>query len=1150
MKERGLTTGVKNSPEFSPQLQSQVNSKYQTFTDKAANQSTDKFMQQPLDEAQKQVMATLAENQGTHIKGASGNVGVTFGKQEVSNAGAVMKALDQAGRHDEATAIHDMLAAKLTNAGQTAQAASLIYNRTPAGLQNMANRTLKNAGVKASPELQAKMDTAMQQIKNTADGTKENDLARKQYDKIVGSAIPTKATTKALSLYKTGILSSPKTAVKVAMVQAPNAIAEHLTDAVAAPIDKAVSLVTGKRAVTAPGIESTKAAIKAVPGALQDAKTRFKDDIVMPNSSGIAGNELTANGPRAHGANFGVAKDGGRTKLDRATGGVSSKILNGYTSSIGRVHGAIQTVPYELRRAEALAQGAVAEAKNRGLTGVQRTQFINDFQAHPGNYGAAGKRAVANADLAAQYDTNQQETALGRGASAIQRTMPGGQVIAPITRIPGAVATQVVNYSPAGFLKTGVQAVLDKRAGQAFDQAGFSRGMGRAVVGTALMGGGAALALQGRVSGGYPKDKATQQLWQSANIPANSVYVGGHAFPNEPWRNYGGTWQQISSPGGAPAQAALTGGAVIDGAHNGGVPGAIIGGTQGAAQIVTNQPYLTGVSGAMGAINTPNQAKSFLDQTAGSVVPNFIRDAATSTDPLQRQTSVQSPVTSMKNSITNGIPGLREHNQPQMDVFGNSLPRNNDPFTAAFNPLNPQSSHPSDLTAAMGAIHNTKDANNKPLPIPVADNKKIQYATTNGPKATLSDAQRTQYVKQSGSAAQAQMNNLIHTPAFTNATPAQQSKMLADIMSGNRNFTTNQLPNSAVKLTGPGKMVARGQTPAIDQTTGKVSTAANVTGSYKLSDGSTVIPKDLQTAYSKGTTYLTSSKKSGDFTGYMKTAQDQLANISKQLQDPNISDKKAQQLANEAQALHSDIYKYGSYGAFNKPKGVQTVKTLANSTINGARQDYVNNITRSAAKYGIDPNAAIAVAAAEGLGGGVGDNGTSFGPFQLHVGGMLPQGKNQQWAESAQGIDYAMQQIAKVAGGKSGSDAINAIVNGFENPADPTGEIQRALAVYSGGKVDLTNAPPGQGTVIASSNSSKGSKGSSGTGATMSKTIASFKGTYSNPYKFDKTLRGLAQHASLGKSSGSGKLKSYARAPHAKGYNVSMKGTARSKKLA
>ena len=119
-----------------------------------------------------------------------------------------------------------------------------------------------------------------------------------------------------------------------------------------------------------------------------------------------------------------------------------------------------------------------------------------------------------------------------------------------------------------------------------------------------------------------------------------------------------------------------------------------------------------------------------------------------------------------------------------------------------------------------------------------------------------------------------------------------------------------------------------------------------------------------------------------------------------------------------------------------------------------------------AARYGLDPNAVVAIANVEGqaaLRGGtsVGDQGTSFGPFQLHEGGALPHGKTSAWAHSRAGIDYALRQMAKVAGGLTGKAAVSAIASKFERPADIPGEIAKALTYYQG----TPNAPAGRPAV-------------------------------------------------------------------------------------
>src|SRR4051794_34601852 len=108
-------------------------------------------------------------------------------------------------------------------------------------------------------------------------------------------------------------------------------------------------------------------------------------------------------------------------------------------------------------------------------------------------------------------------------------------------------------------------------------------------------------------------------------------------------------------------------------------------------------------------------------------------------------------------------------------------------------------------------------------------------------------------------------------------------------------------------------------------------------------------------------------------------------------------------------------------------------------------------IRQGARRRGLDPAAVLAVASVEGLGGGVGDAGHAFGPFQLNdAGGVLTgrPGNHRAFAESPQGINWALDRIAHVARGLHGDAAIRAIVNQFERPAAPGAEIAKARSRY------------------------------------------------------------------------------------------------------
>ncbi len=133
--------------------------------------------------------------------------------------------------------------------------------------------------------------------------------------------------------------------------------------------------------------------------------------------------------------------------------------------------------------------------------------------------------------------------------------------------------------------------------------------------------------------------------------------------------------------------------------------------------------------------------------------------------------------------------------------------------------------------------------------------------------------------------------------------------------------------------------------------------------------------------------------------------------------------------------------------------GLAAGEGLAKSVVKGMG-NASGAIVAAAKKAGVDARAALAVAMTEGgtKFGAVGDSGTSFGPFQLHIGGASPFSdprKAAQFANSIEGITYALQKMAAAgAAGKSGFDAIKAIVYSFERPANPAAEVAKALTYY------------------------------------------------------------------------------------------------------
>lgn len=119
---------------------------------------------------------------------------------------------------------------------------------------------------------------------------------------------------------------------------------------------------------------------------------------------------------------------------------------------------------------------------------------------------------------------------------------------------------------------------------------------------------------------------------------------------------------------------------------------------------------------------------------------------------------------------------------------------------------------------------------------------------------------------------------------------------------------------------------------------------------------------------------------------------------------------------------------------------------------------FVTACRKYATQYHIDVLASWANAMLEGIHGAIGDSGHAYGPWQIWAeDGRIPAYSGhelydpivQGWAWTANGIQYAYRSMYNGgAGGKTGHDAVHAIVYGFERPADEAGAYADRVAMY------------------------------------------------------------------------------------------------------
>lgn len=109
-------------------------------------------------------------------------------------------------------------------------------------------------------------------------------------------------------------------------------------------------------------------------------------------------------------------------------------------------------------------------------------------------------------------------------------------------------------------------------------------------------------------------------------------------------------------------------------------------------------------------------------------------------------------------------------------------------------------------------------------------------------------------------------------------------------------------------------------------------------------------------------------------------------------------------------------------------------------------ETFVQYVRDGCASRDLEATAVFAESYNEGLAGGIGDSGRSYGPWQLYKSGKLPtayrgypdgSAKVNTWAWSKEGIDYALDGMVKVgAAGKRGVAAVTILTRDFEVPAD------------------------------------------------------------------------------------------------------------------
>jgi len=760
---RGLTAGIKGSPNFSPELHKAVKGTYVPATDKAALTAHENFAQQPLDAQHAQAIQHLADTKAA------------ITKQDVVNYGKTIQNLDAAGRTQEANAIHDLLAPKMTQNGQVGQAAHLLYSRTPEGLKNLAYRDLRNAKVELTDALKAKIQVHIDKLKGMPAGAAK-DFETAKLQKTIASSLPQSKIGNAVSVWKAGLLSGTKTQGGNFVSNATFGGLKKISDLPATIADKGMTAI-GK------GLKSAGVVSK------DNANVGFRTKTMT--GKGIAPGAKEGVGTGVTTMKTGIDMRNAGDKFEQhaelnSKNPIIQKLIYGPSNIVFRGMSAADQPFWQAALKNSMYDQAKADGMNLGLKGKVLNAHMDKLVANPTEKLVLTSRAEANKSTLG-YDTfaSKAVQALHQGIDHFGEGSPAGKqaahtlvdVLAPFTKVPTAFLSRTVDFTPLGPIKE----VISQAAHKEFNQRSLAQAIGEGVTGTGVIAIGMTLANSGQLSGDYPKGNPKEiARWKAEGITANSVKIGGNWIN----LNYMGPLGLLFNAGQKMVEASKGGAGTATSA------GAAL---AGLGQGLLGQSFLQGFSGFSDAIKDPTMNLSkYVRSQAASIVPNFVNDIANATDSMQRQSG------SVGDAISAKIPGLRQGLTPKFDAFGNDLKQAaGSGINTAINPLKPSSSIDSPMLTELNRLGKTgKD--NTVFPVP---------ATNIGSGATmikLSVAQQSDRQKQVGAALTPLWNQIINDPQYKALDDAHKKdalqRALTDVNSAvDRTMTAKLDPSKLLK---------------------------------------------------------------------------------------------------------------------------------------------------------------------------------------------------------------------------------------------------------------------------------------------------------------------------------------------------------------
>lgn len=595
LKERKFITTVKESGKTAEPVKQMVEGFYIPKSNDALSRA-----------AQKQIM--------TDINVARQKALTELNDEAVATANELVSHYSAQGDYESAAYVANTVAQNLTEAGRAVQAASLYDKLTPDGIQRFAASQLNKVKMQLKPDDAKRLYAMAVEVQKMPAGTPKAMAQQKLLQEVSG-LIPTPLITKLTTLWKAGLLTGLKTTGRNITSNTINNVAEIVKDVPATLADMLASTVTGKRSKVFTTRGYGSGLLEGAKKGAQYLTTGFDERRMID-------------------------------KLDTRTvnwgKSIVGKAAKAYTDTVFRFLGAQDQPFYYAALRRSLNDQAMAKAINAGRRGDRA--FIQGLISNPTE--DMIRTSVMDAEKAVFQNKTALGSAINKAKTAFNKQSPLAGAVAefvmPFTGVPSAVASQVINYTPVGIVKT----IIENIGKGKFDQRQLVEGLGRGITGTGIMAIGSALMAQGLMTLDRPASEKERQQWELEGKQPFSIL-------------YNGKWRSIGSLG-PQAQALITGAY----AQQGGVGQAAL----GALKSQKEQTFLKGISSLTDAIDNPKgYAHGYAQSALGGFIPTIVGNVAQASDPYQRE------VNSIPEALKNRIPGLRDDLLMRRNAFGEPM---------------------------------------------------------------------------------------------------------------------------------------------------------------------------------------------------------------------------------------------------------------------------------------------------------------------------------------------------------------------------------------------------------------------------------------------------------------------------------------------